>query len=56
LVDLIQGTNGNGDETDEKVTWSRPLSEVGVQRQEKEDGKDTIKRHMKQAERIEGVD
>ena len=56
LLHLIDDRDGKGNETDEKVTRSRPLSEVGLQSQEKEDGKDPIQRHMKQAERIEGVD
>jgi hypothetical protein len=56
LLNLIDDSNGNGDETDEKVTRSRPLSEVGIQSQEKEDGKDPIQRHMKQAKGIQGVD
>lgn len=47
LLDLIEDSDGNGDETDEKVTRSGSLSEVGVQSQEKEDRKDPVQRHMK---------
>jgi hypothetical protein len=47
LLNLIEDSDGNGDETDEKVTRSGPLSEVGVQSQEKEDRKDPIQRYMK---------
>jgi hypothetical protein len=56
LLNLVDDSNGNGDEPDEKVTGRRPLSQVGLQSQEKEDGKDPIQRHMKEAEWIKCVD
>jgi len=56
LLDLIQDSNGKGNETDEKVTPSRALAEVGVQSQKKKHGENPIQRNMKQAERVDGVD
>ena len=56
MLDLIHDSNGRGDQPGEKVTRSRPLAEADVQGQKKEDGKDSIKRYMKQAEGIDGID
>jgi hypothetical protein len=52
LIDLIHDGDGKGDETGKNITRSRPLSEVGVQSQEKKDSEEPVQGDMKQAEGI----
>jgi hypothetical protein len=52
LIDLIHDGDGKGDETDKNITRSRPLTEMGVQSQEKKDSEEPVQGDMKQAEGI----
>jgi hypothetical protein len=52
LINLIRDGDGKGDETDQNITRSRPLTKVGVQSQEKKESEEPVQGDMQQAKGI----